>query len=208
MRFVRAVPGDGVAVSDSNPCHAIWEQSVNNLRPYEGITPNIDPTARIDPTALVIGDVTIGPQSSLWPYVVARGDVNRIRIGSLTNIQDHAMLHVSHVGPFNPKGAALTIGDSVTIGHHATLHGCTVGDYCLIGIGAILMDDVVVEDEVMIGAGALVPPGKVLQSGYLYVGSPAKQSRALTDREREYLRYSAEHYAQMAERHAKSNGTD
>jgi len=174
---------------------------VSNVRSYEGTTPDIDPSTWIDPTALVIGDVTIRAQSSLWPYAVARGDVNRIRIGRGTNIQDHTMLHVSHVGPFNPDGAALTIGDAVTVGHHATLHGCTLGDHCLVGIGAILMDKVVVEEEVMIGAGALVPPGKVLKSGYLYVGSPAKQSRALTDREKEYLRYSAEHYRQMAEKH-------
>ena len=183
------------------------EHPVNNIRPYKGTTPSIDPGAWIDPSALVIGEVTIGAQSSLWPYAVARGDVNVIRIGALTNIQDHSMLHVSHAGPFNPEGASLTVGNSVTVGHHATIHGCTIGDYCLVGIGAVLLDNVVVEDEVMIGAGALVPPGKTLETGYLYVGSPARKARALSDREKEYLRYSAEHYAQMAERHAKAIDT-
>lgn len=177
---------------------------MHNIRPYGDRSPRIDPAAWIDPTALVIGDVTIGARASLWPYAVARGDVNRIIIGSGTNIQDHAMLHVSHVGPFNPEGAALVIGDGVTVGHHATLHGCTVGNHCLIGIGAILMDDVVVESEVMIGAGSLVPPGKHLEGGFLYVGSPVRRSRALTEREREYLHYSAAHYARLARQHSES----
>ena len=175
---------------------------MRNIRSYGDASPRIESDAWVDPTALVIGDVTIGAGASLWPYAVARGDVNRITVGSATNIQDHAMLHVSHVGPFNAAGAALTIGQGVTVGHHATLHGCTIGDHCLVGIGAIVLDDAVVESEVMIGAGALVPPGKRLASGFLYVGSPARQSRALTAREREYLRYSAEHYARLARRHA------
>lgn len=185
------------------PEPASTELTLNNIRRFASAEPQIDSSAWIDATALVIGQVHIGARSSLWPYAVARGDVNTIRIGRLTNIQDHAMLHVSHVGPFNADGAALTIGDGVTVGHHATLHGCTVGNHCLIGIGAIVMDDVVVDDGVMIGAGSLVPPGKRLESGFLYVGSPVKKARALSEREKEYLRYSAEHYAELARRHAE-----
>lgn len=176
-----------------------------NIRVYQGSTPQIDATTWIDPSALVIGDVVIGAHSSLWPYAVARGDVNRICIGARTNIQDHCVLHVSHAGPFNRGGAALTIGEGVTVGHHVILHGCTVGNHCLIGMGAILMDDVVAEDEVMIGASTLVPAGKKLNGGFLYVGSPARQARQLTEREREYLHYSAAHYTRLAEKHRESD---
>lgn len=174
---------------------------MNNRRTYEGIEPTIDPTAWIDPTALVIGDVIIGAHSSLWPFAVARGDVNRIRIGERTNIQDHSVLHVSHVGPFNPKGASLTLGSDITVGHRAMVHGCEVGDRCLIGMGAILMDDAVVEEEVIIGAASLVPPGKVLRSGHVYVGTPVREARELTDEERERMLYSANHYAEVARKH-------
>ena len=145
------------------------------IRPFEGHTPQIDPEAWVDPTGLVIGDVHIGARSSIWPGVVARGDINRIRIGRDTNIQDGCILHNSHDGPFMPGGAALIIGDRITVGHKAVLHGCEIGDDCLIGMGAIVMDRVVIEPGVMIGAASLVPPGKVLQSGFLYTGSPARQ---------------------------------
>lgn len=175
-----------------------------NIRQFDDTTPQIDTTAWIDPTALVIGDVIIGAGSSLWPFAVARGDVNRIRVGAHTNIQDHCMLHVSHAGRFNPAGAALTIGDGVTVGHHVILHGCTVGAHCLIGMGAVIMDDVVVENDVMVAAGSLVPPGKRLEGGFLYVGSPARRSREITQQEREYLRYSAAHYARLARKHRGS----
>lgn len=171
-------------------------------RTYQGTRPRVDPTAWIDPTALVIGDVTIGRESSLWPYVVARGDVSRIRIGSRTNIQDHSVLHVSHAGPFNPQGTALTVGSGVTVGHRVILHACTVGNDCLIGMGAILMDEVTVESGVIVGAGSLVPPGRTLSSGFLYIGSPARRARELTVREREYLGYSANHYVKLAGQHA------
>ncbi len=174
---------------------------MTNRRAYEGTEPSIDPTACIDPTALVIGDVTVGANSSLWPFAIARGDVNRIRIGERTNVQDHAILHVSHVGPFNPEGADLVVGDDVTVGHRAILHGCKIADRCLIGMGAIIMDDVLVESEVIVGAASLVPPGKTLRGGFLYVGTPAQEIRPLTDREREQLTYSAGHYAQLARNH-------
>ena len=130
-----------------------------------------------------------------------RGDINLIRIGHETNIQDGSVLHNSHDGPFMPGGAPLVVGNRVTIGHKAILHGCEIADECLVGMGAIVMDRVVVEQGVIIGAGALVPPGKVLQSGYLYTGSPARQARPLTEPEKRYLSYSAEYYVKLAERH-------
>ncbi|MEN8174580.1 MAG: gamma carbonic anhydrase family protein [Pseudomonadota bacterium] len=177
---------------------------MTGYRVFENATPDVDPSAWIDQTAVVIGQVSIGAQSSLWPQVVARGDINRITIGSRTNIQDGSILHVSHAGPHNPKGADLVIGDQVTVGHRVILHGCHVGDLCLIGMGAIVMDNVVVQPEVILGAGTLVPEGKTLESGYLYLGAPARRVRPLTPGERDYLPYAAEHYASLAERYRSS----
>ncbi|MCP5305286.1 MAG: gamma carbonic anhydrase family protein [Chromatiaceae bacterium] len=174
---------------------------MNQIRSFEQHTPAIDPQAWLDPLSLVIGDVEIGAHSSLWPLVVARGDINRIRIGCETNIQDGCVLHNSHDGPYMPGGSPLLIGDRVTVGHRAILHGCHIGSGCLIGMGAIVMDKAVVEEGVIVGAGALVTPGKVLRSGFLYTGSPARRSRALSDTEREYLEYSAAHYVKLAARH-------
>jgi len=145
----------------------------------------------------IIGDVTIGDDSSIWCNAVLRGDVNRIVIGRGSNIQDLTMGHVSHRTPDKPDGSPLLIGDHVTVGHSVVLHGCTIGNECLIGMGSIVLDDVVIPDHVMIGAGSLVPPGKVLESGMLYVGRPAKAVRALTPEEIAHLRYSAEHYMQL-----------
>ena len=171
------------------------------IRPFEAQVPQIDPQAWLDPECLVIGDVHVGPQSSIWPGSVVRGDINWIRIGAQTNIQDGCILHNSHDGPFMPGGSPLLIGDRITVGHKAILHGCEIHDGCLIGMGAIVMDKVVIQTGVMVGAGALVPPGKVLQTGYLYTGSPARQARPLDDGEREYLGYSAAYYVKLAERH-------
>ena len=151
----------------------------------------------IDDSAVVIGAVVLGDDVSIWPTAVVRGDVEKITIGHKTNVQDGAVLHVSHQGKFSERGHPLSIGTDVTIGHRAVIHGCTVGNYCLIGIGAIIMDDAVLEDYVMLGAGSLVPPNKRLESGYLYVGSPAKQSRPLSESEKEFLRYSASHYVSL-----------
>ena len=148
-------------------------------------------------TAQVIGDVTIGADSSVWCNTVLRGDVNRIVIGTGTNVQDLAMGHVSHKTAKKPGGSPLIIGDHVTVGHSVILHGCRIGNECLIGMGSIVMDDVVIEDRVMLGAGSLVSPGKTLRSGHLYVGRPAVAVRALTDEEIAYLKYSAEHYIRV-----------
>ena len=175
--------------------------NMSHIRTFDNHTPTIDSEAWLDPQCLVIGDVHIGAQSSIWPGVVVRGDINRIRIGRETNIQDGSVLHNSHDGPFMPGGSPLIIGDQVTVGHKAVLHGCEIHDGCLIGMGAIVMDKAVVESGVMVGAGGLVPPGKALASGYLYTGSPVRQARPLTDREKEYFAYSAGYYVKLAELH-------
>lgn len=175
------------------------------IREFEGIMPNIDPTAYVDDTALVIGDVEIGQDSSVWPYAVIRGDVNQIRIGNMTNIQDQSVLHVNHAGPYNPAGNALTVGNKVTVGHRVILHGCTIHDQCLIGMGTTLMDGVVVHSHTIIGAGSLVTPGKELEGGYLWVGSPVRRIRALSDDEIAALGYSANHYVKLKDRHHASN---
>jgi carbonic anhydrase/acetyltransferase-like protein (isoleucine patch superfamily) len=164
---------------------------------YLGTTPQFGDDLYLHETATVIGDVTVGRDCSIWCNTVLRGDVNRIVIGNCTNVQDFAMCHVSHRNAAKPDGSPLIIGDHVTIGHQAMLHGCTIGNECLIGMGTIIMDDAVVEDRVMVGAGSLVPPGKVLESGHLYVGRPAAKVRALTAEEIAYLKYSAEHYVRV-----------
>jgi carbonic anhydrase/acetyltransferase-like protein (isoleucine patch superfamily) len=168
-----------------------------SIRAFNNKYPRIGASVYIDDSAVVIGDVTLGDDVSIWPTTVIRGDVESIKIGSGSNVQDGSVLHVSHAGRFSPEGHPLTIGKGVTIGHRATVHACTVGDYCLIGIGAIIMDDAVLEDYVMLGAGALVTPGKKLESGFLYMGSPAKQARPLTATEKEFLEYSAQQYIQL-----------
>ncbi len=172
-----------------------------NIREFNGHLPKIGNSAYIDPSAVVIGDVTIGDNVSIWPTTVIRGDVESISIGNDTNIQDGSVLHVTHYGKFTDRGYPLRIGNGVTIGHRAVIHACTIGNYCLVGMGAIIMDDAVVEDYVMLGAGALVPSGKTLQSGHLYVGSPAKLIRPLTEQEREFLEYSSRHYVELKNRY-------
>ena len=145
----------------------------------------------------VMGDVTLGDDSSIWCNTVLRGDVNRIVVGRGSNVQDLTIGHVSHKTPEKPEGSPLIIGDYVTVGHSVILHGCTIGNECLIGMGSIIMDDVVIPERVMIGAGSLVSPGKVLEGGMLYIGRPAKAVRALTPDEIAYLTYSAEHYIRI-----------
>ncbi len=164
------------------------------IRNYQDISPSIGAGSYIDETAVVIGDVEIGENCSVWPLTVIRGDINKIRIGDNTNIQDGSVLHVTHRGDYSPEGAELYIGSEVTVGHKALLHGCRIGNQCLIGMGSIIADNAVVEDRVIVGSGSLVPPGKTLESGYLYFGNPAEQKRPLSERELEYLAYVAEHY--------------
>ena len=171
------------------------------VRPFDGIEPTLPASAFVDDSAVVIGDVVLGEDTSVWPTAVIRGDVNRIRIGARTSIQDGSVVHATHDGPYTPGGASTTVGDDVTVGHKVILHACTIHDRVLVGMGAIVMDKAVVEADVIIGAGSLVPPGKVLESGYLYVGSPVKQIRPLTEKEKEQLLYSAGYYVKLARRH-------
>jgi len=167
------------------------------IRPYKGIEPQVAESAYVDEQAAVIGDVKIGADSSIWPMAVLRGDVNSIRIGATTSIQDGTVCHVTHRYADHPEGFPLTIGDEVTVGHNVTLHGCTIGNRCLIGMGSTILDGAVLEDEVLLGAGSLVSPGKVLEGGYLWLGVPAKRARPLTDEERAWFSYSAGHYKKL-----------
>ena len=171
------------------------------IREFENISPTIDATAYIDESALVIGKVTIGADASLWPNVVARGDVNTISIGARTNIQDGSILHVNHDSEHEPGGSIVTIGADVTVGHRVILHGCTVEDGCLVGMAATIMDGAILRSGVLLAAGSLVPPGKELEGGYLWVGSPVRQARPLKDSEREFLKYSPAHYVELKNRH-------
>lgn len=171
------------------------------LRTFEKHEPRIAESAYVDPAALVVGEVSIGEQASLWPMSVARGDVNRIEIGAGTNVQDGTVIHVTHDGPYSPGGIPTIIGRDVTVGHLCLIHACTIGDRCLIGMGSIVMDGAVLGEEVLLGAGSLVPPGKELGGGWLYRGRPAEPVRELTGEEREMLLYSARHYVDLANRH-------
>lgn len=174
------------------------------VRTFEDIAPRIAASAYVDERALVVGDVTIGEDASLWPNVVARGDVNAIEVGARTNIQDGTILHVSHDSEFAPGGFALKIGADVTVGHQAILHGCTVEDRCLIGMAATVMDGAIVRSGAIVGAGSLVPPGHDLEGGYLWVGSPARRVRELREGEVAFLDYSAVHYVELKNRHMAS----
>ncbi|KPA89737.1 MULTISPECIES: gamma carbonic anhydrase family protein [Pseudomonas] len=171
------------------------------LRTYQNHTPSLGSRAFVDHSAVVIGDVEIGDDSSIWPLTVIRGDMHRIRIGARTSVQDGCVLHITHAGPFNPDGFPLLIGDDVTIAHKVMLHGCSIGSRILIGMGSIVMDGAVIEDEVIVGAGSLVPPGKQLASGFLYVGSPVKQVRPLTEKEKAFFTYSAANYVKLKDQH-------
>jgi carbonic anhydrase/acetyltransferase-like protein (isoleucine patch superfamily) len=174
------------------------------IRTFQDKSPNIHASAYVDETAVVIGDVTIGADSSLWPMTVVRGDVNTIRIGERTNIQDACVIHVTSESEYNPGGFPLTVGDDVTVGHRVTLHACTVGNLCLIGMSATIMDGAVLGDKIIIGAGGLVSPGKELESGYLYVGSPVKKVRELNEKEIAFLEFSAKHYSSLKDKHKDS----
>lgn len=151
----------------------------------------------VHPSAQIIGNVHLGDDSSVWCNAVLRGDVNHIRIGRCTNIQDLTMGHVTNINRTNPLGAPLIVGDFVTVGHSVILHGCTIGNHCLIGMGSIVMDNARIGDNVMLGAGSLVPPGKMLESGFLYTGRPARKVRALSADDIAQFRHAAEHYVQL-----------
>lgn len=168
------------------------------IRSFKGIHPDIDPTAFIAETAVIVGEVQVGRESSIWYNVVARGDVNFIRIGDRTNIQDLSMLHVTHKKTPEDPGAPLIIGDNVTVGHSVTLHGCTVGNGAFIGMQAIIMDKVVVGEGALVGARALVTEGTIIPPHTLWVGAPAKCKRELSPDEIAWLRKSAGNYVKYA----------
>ena len=178
------------------------------IRGFKGMTPKLGERVFIDPSSVVLGDVELGDDSSVWPLTVIRGDMNYIRIGKRTNVQDGSVLHITHASSYNPDGYALIIGDEVTIGHRVMLHGCTIGNRVLIGMSTTIMDGAVVEDDVVIGAGSLVPPGKRLESGKLYMGSPAKAVRDLTESELSYFRYSAANYSKLKDEHLQEPWAD
>ncbi|MGI8561388.1 MAG: gamma carbonic anhydrase family protein [Luteimonas sp.] len=171
---------------------------MDNIRPYRDKHPALGARAYIDPAASVIGDVVLGDDASVWPHTVIRGDVNFVRIGARTNVQDGAVIHVSHDGPHAKLGGfATVIGDDVTIGHKAIIHACRIEDAVLIGMGAIVLDGAVVRKNGFVGAGALIAPGKEVGERELWLGNPAKKVRMLSDGEAEALYYSAQHYVRL-----------
>jgi carbonic anhydrase/acetyltransferase-like protein (isoleucine patch superfamily) len=168
------------------------------IRTFQGIQPQIDPTAFVAETAVIIGDVKIGPQSSIWYNCVVRGDVNSIRIGHRSNVQDLSVLHVTHKQDANDPGAPLVIGDDVTVGHNVTLHGCTLQNGCFIGMQAVVMDRAVVGEGALVGARALVTEGTIIPPRTLWIGSPARYKRDLTPEESARLQQAATNYVEYA----------
>lgn len=173
----------------------------NLIRSFDNKNPSLGKQVYIDPQSAVIGDVTLGDDVSVWPMAVLRGDVNSITIGHSCNIQDGAVLHVTHDGPYTSGGKPLILGNCITIGHHAMLHGCTIDDLCLIGMGTIVLDAAHIKQHVVIAAGSLVPPGKILESGYLYLGRPVQAVRKLSINEIEQIEYSAQHYIRLKDKY-------
>jgi carbonic anhydrase/acetyltransferase-like protein (isoleucine patch superfamily) len=171
-----------------------------HIRKYKDISPQISPDAFLMQGCIVVGDVKIGPQSSVWYGATVRGDVGSVTIGARTNIQENAVIHVSGGGR-----SPTIIEDDVTVGHSAIVHGAIVRHGCLIGMGAIVLDDAVVGPECLIGAGALVPERMQIPEGSLVIGMPAKIIRQLTEQERQGLRASAEHYVQFAAENCASD---
>ncbi len=174
------------------------------IRAFEDVHPQLAKDVYVDDMALVLGDVEIGENSSIWPFSVVRGDVNAIRIGARSNLQDNCVVHVSHDSYYLPGGYATIIGDEVTVGHQVILHGCQIGNRCLIGMGSVVMDGVTIEAETILGAGSIVTEDKTLAGGYLWLGRPARRMRELTQAERDQLLYSAQHYVRLKDRHLSS----
>jgi len=170
---------------------------MNHLRAYRGTTPRLGVRVYVDPAASVIGDVLLGDDVSIWPGAVLRGDVQRIHVGARSNIQDGAVLHVTHDGPYTPGGRPCVVGIGATIGHAAVVHACQIGDYCLVGMHATVLDGAVLEPYAMVGANSLVTAGTRVGTGELWLGSPARRVRALTPEQVEQLRYSADHYVRL-----------
>ncbi|GLQ97940.1 gamma carbonic anhydrase family protein [Dyella mobilis] len=170
---------------------------MNHLRSFKGVMPTLGARTYVDPAATVIGDVVLGDDVSIWPGAVLRGDVHYIRIGARSNVQDGAVVHVTHDGPYLPGGFPTIVGEGVTIGHAAVIHACTIEDYCLIGMHATVLDGAVVKKYGFVGAGSVVPPGKVVGERELWLGSPAQRVRVLSDKQVEQLHYSADQYVRL-----------
>jgi len=178
------------------------------MKTFRGRSPQLGPRVWVDRSAIIIGDVRIGDDSSIWPLVSIRGDMHSIRIGARTSIQDNSVLHITHASEFNPEGFPLEIGDDVTVGHMVMLHGCTIGNQVLVGMSSTILDGAVVEDKVLIGAGSLVPPGKKLETGFLYHGSPVKKVRALTEDELNYFQYAGKNYIKLKDEYLAEASTN
>jgi carbonic anhydrase/acetyltransferase-like protein (isoleucine patch superfamily) len=175
-----------------------------SVRSFESIHPQLGDRVFVDPTALVVGNVEIGDDSSIWPMAAVRGDVHSIKIGARSSVQDGCVLHVTHAGPYDPEGHDLIIGDDVTIGHKAMIHGCTIESHCLIGMGSVVMDNAIIHSNVVLGANSLVPPGRELEGGFLWVGSPARKIRPLTEEELSFFQYSSDNYVKLKDRYLAS----
>ena len=173
------------------------ETATSSLRPYLDQYPRLGQRVYVDPAATVIGDVELADDVSVWPGTIIRGDVNHIRIGARSNVQDGTIIHVSHHSPYNKAGYPTLVGADVTIGHGTIIHACTIEDACLIGMGACILDGATVKQHGFVGAGAVVGPGKVVGEGELWVGNPARCVRRLDDKAIEGLLYSAAHYVRV-----------
>ncbi|AOX62246.1 gamma carbonic anhydrase family protein [Stenotrophomonas sp. LM091] len=171
------------------------------IRPFLDKLPVLGERVYIDPASTIIGDVVLGDDVSVWPGTVIRGDVNHVRIGARSNIQDGTIIHVSHHSPFNKGGYPTIIGEGVTVGHGTIIHACTIGDYCLIGMGACILDGATVSTHGFLSAGAVLGPGKVVGEGELWLGNPARLARTLSDKEIESLHYSAYHYVRLKDQY-------
>ncbi|VAW45763.1 Protein YrdA [hydrothermal vent metagenome] len=172
-----------------------------NIRPFQQHQPSIADSAYIDPTAVIIGQVEIGNDASVWPMAVIRGDVHQITIGAMSNIQDGSILHVTHRSSHNPDGGPLNIGQGVTVGHGALLHACRIGDHCLVGMGSTILDEAQMEHHSMLGAGSVLPSGKIIKTGELWVGNPAKKVKHLSQSQVDSLEYSAQHYVKLKQQY-------
>lgn len=176
------------------------------MRIFEGVQPRLGERVHVDPAATVIGDVWLDDDVSVWPGAVVRGDVHCIRVGARSNIQDGAIIHVTHDGPYTPGGQACLIGNDVTIGHGAIVHACTVHDACLIGMHATILDGAEIGPHALVGAGAVVTAGKIVGEGELWVGNPARCVRTLDRQAIEQLDYSAAHYVRLKDRYLRQAG--
>jgi len=172
-----------------------------SIRSFDNTTPRLGARVYVDAQATVIGDVALGDDVSVWPMCSIRGDVNSIRIGARSNIQDGSVIHVTHGHEALVGGRAALVGDEVTVGHNVVLHACTIENRCLVGMGSVILDGAILREGVLLGAGSLVTEERILEGGYLYVGRPARRVRALTPEEMKWFEYSARHYVRLKDRY-------